>query len=295
MGLAFVLLFSPLSLRAIVTEGEPAVINASIDEAVQKNDKSAATVRALERLLDAPDSAVLVKERAAWGLGKLGNKKSIPSLLKGAQHKGLLVRKAAVNALVNLRAPEAVPALIAVANNDPVVSVRQDAVLGLGLIRAAAGAQTVADLSRDERTEIRGAAALSMGALHSKKADFSALLKGLSADTDPYVQDRANAALAVIAKKSKAVREQLSSPNSDVRLFAAQFFQYHGAKADLPSLNAALSAEQEDDVRDQLTRAVAAVKKRVKAAELKAKKAAEAKRKAAAEAAKKKAAATPKP
>lgn len=235
-----------------------------IEVGVKSRQASAQDVATLIQLLQSDTSTIPIKERAAWALGFVGekDKNTVPVLLKAAEHKGLLVRSAAINSLIRLRAKSALPILEKVAAADPILAVRRDATLGLGLLESEKAIQPLVELSSDASADIRGAAALAMSALQSKKNDFREILKEIKADADPSVQERAGQALLIAKGKNAAIRPQLASTDRDVRLFTALYFLRHGTAADKKAVQAAADGEADDEVRGVLEEANAAIKKR---------------------------------
>jgi HEAT repeat protein len=237
---------------------------ASIEAAVKAGKASAPTIEHWIALLNDDATPITIKERAAWGLGMVGakDKRTIPALLKGAEHKGLLVRSAAVNSLIRLRAQAALPILEHIAREDAILSLRRNATLGLGLLESDQAIKPLVDLSEDKTPDVRGAAALAMSALQSKRNNFIEAIQSMTTDDNPYVQERAKDGLLIAQGKNASVRELLSSTDQDIRLFAALFFLRHGTKADLKAVQAAYDGESDDDVRKMLADANVAIKKR---------------------------------
>lgn len=244
-----------------------------IEEAVAQKKTDKTTIERLKKELADDTGDVRVRERAAWALGKLGATSAVQTLLQAAQNKGLLVRSAAINALVELRSSAALPILLETSKSDPILVVRQRSALALGLIRSEKAIPTLVDLSSDPREEIRGATALALGAMHSQKNDATQILKEMTQDTSPYVQDRAQHALDGIKKPVDQLRTHLSSSDPDVRLFAAVHFGKRGRSSDVKFLKEAAGGDADEDVRKEINLAIKAIQKRAAAA----KKAAQAK------------------
>jgi HEAT repeat protein len=242
--------------------GTPDEIVNFIDGAVQRKTKDKEIQACLIEALNDGESNIKVRERAAWALGELGVKSSIRPLMRAAKNKGLLVRSAALGSLTRLRAHAAIPVFTDIALNDPVFSLRQRATLSLGLLQSAKAIPTLVKLASDEKEEIRGAVALAMAATHSTKNDFSEALQQMAGDSSPYVRERAEKGLAMVRKKRETVQNQLQSQDSDIRLFAAVYFQKNGTPKDVALLKDAANVEPDDDVRHELTLAVKAAKKR---------------------------------
>lgn len=238
---------------------------AAIDLAVAKERKSAALGRALIKALGDETAGIRIRERAAWALGELGVTTAAPALIKAADHKGLLIRSAALTSLSRLRAPSSIPVFVKIAETDPILPLRQRAIVALGAFRSEKAIEPLVQLSSDPSPELRGAAALAMAATHSKKNDFSAVLKEMAADESPYVRERAERGLEIVRGKSAAVVNQLKSGDSDVRFTAAVYFESSGGRRELDALKDAWQTEPDEDVRHQLARAIIATKKRIRA------------------------------
>lgn len=239
-------------------------IIANIERLVAQRPKDKSAAAYLKGALN-PSNAIHVQERAAWAIGQLEYTALLPELLKAAEHPGLLVRSAAVNALMRIKPTQALPVLISIAQQDPVLLLRQKATLALGLIKSDKNAQLLADLSSDEKPEIRGASVLAMARLHSSKNNFSEILKEMTKDPSPYVQARAKAALNMINDKKETVRTYLTLEDFDIRLVAARYFYEKGMKADMKALKESANSEADEDVRYELNLAIRATQRRIKA------------------------------
>ncbi len=249
----------------------------SIDKAVQGKKRDTQTKLALAKFLSDPGTPVLVKERAAWALGQLDIRSQNKALLKAGENKSLLVRSAALDSLIRLRASSALPLLKKTAAEDPVFSLRFKAIVGMGLLRQADAIATLVKLAQDSNEEIRGVTALAMAALQSKKNDFGDAMDYLGKDKSSFVQERAKIGKEIVNKNSSAVLNKLESADPVVRLFAAQYFHYHGKAGHISSLKNHLAAEINGDVKHELDLAVKGIQNRIREEE---------KRKAAAQKAK---------
>lgn len=238
-------------------------ILSTIDALVAKRSKDKAALGHMVALLSDPASSVSVRERVVWAMGQLDMRDQVQKLVTAARDKGLLVRSAALNALIRMRARSGYPVFIDIAKSDPVLTLRQRAVLGLGLLRWEKTVQDLAALSSDERAEVRAACTLAMAATQSKKNDFSQILKEMKADPDPFVQERAQIALDLIQDRRV---KYLSSPDADTRLFAANMLRYSGSSVDLKKLKEAHNSEADEDVLMELEAAVRAIEKRARQA-----------------------------
>jgi HEAT repeat protein len=135
----------------------------------------------------------------------------------------------------------------------------------MGLLRWEKAVNDLAQLSSDERPEVRAAAVLAMAATHSKKNDFSQILKEMKTDPDPYVQARAQTALDLVQGKRDVIASFLESDDADTRLFTAQYYHYQGTQADLKQVKDAANGESDDAVRAELKDAARAIEKRAEA------------------------------
>jgi HEAT repeat protein len=266
LALGVVLMGPPLLAAGGIFAGQSdEEIAASIDAAVERRKVTPELSSGLTKLVGNDDAGVRVRERAAWALGELGIKSAVPALLKAAEHKGLLIRSAALTALERLRPASAVPVFIKVAESDPILPLRQRALVSLGAFRSDKAIQPVVTLSSSQEPELRGAAALAMAAMQSKRNDFSEALKEMTADENPYVKERAERGLEIAKGKTTDVLNQLKASDSDIRFTAAIYFEEKGGSKELQALKDAWNSESDEDVRDELSRAIIATKKRVAA------------------------------
>jgi len=273
IGLSFATANPKIPLKT----GSPDEIIESINKVVEKKDKSREVAQS--PALESPDSSIRIKEHAAWALGELELRKQVRVLVKATENKSLLVRSAALNSLIHLRARTGLPAYKKIANNDPILLLRKRGVVAMGVLRWEKTIDTLVALSSDERIEIRGASLLAMGATHSKKNDFRKLLKEMKKDKDIYVQERAQKGLDVALRRNEAVHAHLKSDDPAIRLFAAVYFHYHGRSKDLAVLKDARQVESDEEVRYSLWLAQEGIRKRI--ARAKARRKAAAKKKAA--------------
>ncbi len=224
---------------------------------------------ALTKVVTNPDAGIRARERAAWALGELEYKPGVPALLNAADHKGLLIRSAALGSLARLRPLEALPVFVRVAQSDPILQLRQRATIALGSYRSDKAIDPLVKLSSDPTPEIRGAAALAMAMTHSKKNDFTEVLTEMEGDENPYVKERATRGLEIIHGKTAEVMTALKTGDQDVRFTAAIHLEKAAGNKELEGLKEAWTSEADEDVRAQIQRSIVATKKRV-AAEKKA-------------------------
>lgn len=260
-----------------------------IESAVANKTKDKKTINGLIQAVTDETADVRIRERAAWALGLLRVKTAETPLITAAAHKSLLIRSAALNSLIQLRSKAALPIFMESAERDAILSLRQRATIALGLLRAEKSIPVLVTLSEDPREEIRGAAALAFGAVHSAKNSAIDLLKEMKGDSSSYVQERAGRALEAIQGTPDQLSDQLASVDSDIRLFAALHYGLKGKSSDLAVLKPLADSDAEADVRQELASSIHLIQKRI-AAQARAKKAAAQARakKAAAAAAKKK-------
>lgn len=204
----------------------------------------------------------LIRERMAWALGQLNARGRVETLTEAAESKNLFVRSAALGALLHMRARTALAVYIRIAKTDPVLHMRQKATIALGLLRWDKAIKPLVDLSSDPAVEIRGAAALGMAATHSQKNSFKELLAtDMIHDPSPYVSSRVKLALDVVNRNRTNVRTHFKYPDPDIRLFAALFFHYHGRETDLGFLREQVKKDSDEEVKFELGRAIAKIKK----------------------------------
>lgn len=264
--------------------GNPDEIVAAIDNVVKSNKPDKNFLGSFSGVLNDAQTPILVKERLAWAAGQLKLTKFVPDLIKAARHPSLIVRSAAVDALVRIRAGSALPTLLEVAASDPTLRLRVRATHGAGLLRSSNAVQPLVNLSSDPREEVRAAAALAMAATHSKKNDFTEILAEMAADQSPYVQQRARLGLDYVRQNTEALRKHLSSGDADLRLFAGLYFQHHGDRSDLTPVKTRLKNEPDEDARHQMELAVRGINNRLERERKRreaARRAAEAKKQAA--------------
>lgn len=93
----------------------------------------------LECLSDLKSSLAGVRSRAAWQLGRLGDRSAVPALIKALQDENEDVRWSAAWALGELGDEAAIPALEAASEGDESDDVRSRAWEALRLLRGKAG------------------------------------------------------------------------------------------------------------------------------------------------------------
>ena len=243
-------------------KSEDEIVNL-IDATVQKGKAPDSFGNALAGLLVNPDGGIRARERAAWALGELNYKPGVAALLKGAEHKGLLIRSASINSLARMRPVSALPVLANAAANDPILEIRQHATIALGLLRSDKAIDPLVKLSQDPTPEVRGASALAMAMLQSHRNDFTQVLKEMEADENPYVKERAQRGMEIATGKTAAVMDALKTGDADVRLAAAAHLERVAGAKELSGLEEAWNGDADEDVRAQLKRTIVAAKERI--------------------------------
>jgi HEAT repeat protein len=121
--------------------------------------------------------------KICWMLGRLGDKRSLPVLLKALDDPAPQLRKEAALALGTLTDERAVPALIDRLHHDPDVHVRAMAAHGLGLAGDARAVKPLLTVlqDKDEHSTVRAMAAETLAALQASEA-VSPLVSALRDD-----------------------------------------------------------------------------------------------------------------
>ena len=165
--------------------------------------------------MKSPDSTV--RDMAAWKLGKLGDRRAVPTLIQASQDDEFAVRYSAVSALGEIGDPRAVAALINVLTGPdyPLSVEAQKALLKIG---SPAVLQVIPVLNH-EKTLVRTAVADLLGELGDKRA-IEPLLAALD---DRSIRASVTKALAKLADKrtEKSLRALLNDREYSVRIWAA--------------------------------------------------------------------------
>ena len=139
--------------------------------------------------LDDRDS--VVRLRAAWALGRIGNQRAAEKLIKTLRDGDWSVRMRAAQALGNLRARPALDALL-LATRDGNADVRRHAIGALSRIADPAAADRLGSTLKDKDWRVRMAAAIALSAIGDEKSlEF---LKGSVCDENEHVRTIAAAA-----------------------------------------------------------------------------------------------------
>ncbi|MCS7049914.1 MAG: HEAT repeat domain-containing protein [Verrucomicrobiae bacterium] len=175
--------------------------------------------------LSREDPSGVVRFRAVWGLGLIGDRTALPVVIEALGDYNNAVRdRAAVIALETLADPKIVSHLLTQTNNVLPAS-RRIVMYLLGKYgerdRSAAIAALLEGL-RDPDARVRGQAALALGALKARQACNA--LEEASRDSDDHVRGAATHALGLIgdATALPAVRARLNDEAAFVRAIAAE-------------------------------------------------------------------------
>jgi HEAT repeat protein len=96
--------------------------------------------RVLEALIEGVDDReLLTREASVQSLGKIGNPKAVPSLLRVLSDKSITIRLSAIKSLEQIGDPQAIPYLKRMAENESDPVVRSEAVAALGNFRQGKG------------------------------------------------------------------------------------------------------------------------------------------------------------
>jgi HEAT repeat protein len=166
-------------------------------------ESGADTYRKWLDTLQDEDTDLALRLKICWMLGRLGDKRSVPVLLKVLDDRAPRLRKEAVLALGTLADERALSLLIGKLRDDPDAHVRAMAAHALGLAGDARAVEPLlaALQDKDEHAAVRGMAAETLAALQASEA-VSPLVSALR---DEEVEVRFWAAFALGELGSPAV------------------------------------------------------------------------------------------
>lgn len=200
-------------LEAMVTDDSSPHIRAAAAGAIAEPERSqAALLHALQ------DDQVRVREAAVNALASPKSSFATRALISRlGRDEWPMVRSAAARSLASLPASGSVDSALALAIRDPSSSVRRPALLALGARGAVTHAAAVSERleDRDERPDVRGAAALALGRMCSKaSADLltSYAVKLANPYADPDMRGIAAAALVSLTRLKPADLKSRLSP-----------------------------------------------------------------------------------
>jgi beta-lactamase regulating signal transducer with metallopeptidase domain len=190
--------------------------------AVGKNAASRKTTTdeqtsALIALLESPDANM--REHAATALGKIGDGKAIPALVKTiSTDASSRVREHAAEALGRIGNKKALSALIEVVENDPEARVREHAASAIGRVGGEGAYDTLVDVyENDANIGVRAHGAYGLGLLKDSRA-FDLLVEGLSS-RHPQIRSHCAEALGFLGNEraDKHLRKLQNDNSRQVR------------------------------------------------------------------------------
>jgi len=124
------------------------------------------------------DKEPQIRQQAAVSLGYIGDKSSIPYLIKGIDDPHDGTKYASIQTLGLIRSTEAIPSLISHLKNDN-VNMRRSILNALGMIGDKSAAKFIRELLKDNNDTVRSEAARTLGLLNDKESipDLKELLK----------------------------------------------------------------------------------------------------------------------
>ncbi|MEG4231605.1 HEAT repeat domain-containing protein, partial [Microcoleus sp. Pol11C3] len=166
------------------------------------------------------DSHSSVRWSAAHALGKIGDEKAIPGLLKLLEDSDYFVRRSAADALGQIGDEKAIPGLLKLVE-DSDYFVRRSAADALGKIGDEKAIPVLLKLVEDSESDVRSSAADALGKIGDEKS-IPVLLK-LVEDSDYFVRRMAADALGKIGdeKAIPGLLKLVEHSESDVRSSAA--------------------------------------------------------------------------
>ena len=174
-------------------------------EAVSRSEAQASGRREGESV--ARESGVPVRRAIIGALGRLGDARALPLLLRALRDKNDWVQKDAVEGLSRLGAP-ALDSLVS-ALQDPDYRVRLGAVTALGKLGDEKAVAPLLALFEDPNDYVREAVVDALGVLGDMRA-VDLLLRAMQ-DSDPILRDHAAAALAQVGEGDRIARKLIGA------------------------------------------------------------------------------------
>ncbi|MQA90807.1 MAG: hypothetical protein GEU90_11300 [Gemmatimonas sp.] len=172
--------------------------------------EDASVLPALEWALLSDENA-MVRERATWAIGMIGDARSLAALADGAGDVSPLVRGQVAWAFGRVESIDGVVHLRPLLG-DPDAGVRERAAWALGMIRSPNGVDVLVHAMRDEAVEVREQAAWALGMI-GIPTGVEALVAAL--DSDPYAAVRERSAWALGTIGDARVATQLMNAVRD--------------------------------------------------------------------------------
>jgi HEAT repeat protein len=219
----------------------------------QSGDKNA--VATLKTILENKSEVEWVRGCAAIALGRVSGEEGLPPLVAGLQDESLLVCRAAISALGDLKSRKAVPHLEAILNSPEKKDVHAAAVSVLGTIGGDEVVSIMLQALENPDAGVRCNAALALGNLRLKKAvsplialmrDEDESLRAVAASSLGLIGDRRAVAVLIAALNDKAAA---------VRAIAASSLGYLDDKEAIPFLEKVLD-DNNAAVRKQSANAI---------------------------------------
>lgn len=207
------------------------------------------------------DADPKVREAAVVSTGRIDSSSSVAALMRVLQNdESPRVRRVAAWALGQKEAHEAVDVLATALGKDSDPRVREMIVWALGNSRGRSATAAISNaLHRDDNEGVRETAAWALGEMNDRTA-VEAL--GAAAESDKSSRVRGTAAWGIGqlrgegGKAPAGLLKVLRDDEEDARLKAAWALGQIGDPASLDAIRAALKAEQSNDVRRALIRAM---------------------------------------
>jgi HEAT repeat protein len=191
--------------------------------------------------------------RAALALGQIGGEAAVEALIEALQDRRAIVRVAAATALQELNDKRAIDPLRKLAKTDKSPGVRRAAVGALAEIEADDAVEVLIDALGDKDETVRKSALSRLSYDERYKGDkrvVGAFIKALQTDPSPWV--RADAALGMLndPRAVPALIEALNEENFSIRINAARALGGIGDRRAVEPLAKILSREVVREVSD---------------------------------------------
>lgn len=180
---------------------------------------------------------------AAIALSRIPGKEVIPPLIKALQDESLLVSRAAILALGDLKCQPAIPYLERILRDQSKEELQATTVNVLGTIGGCEVAPVLLQTLENPDKRVKRNAALALGELHIEKAVLP--LMNLMIEDDECLRAIAASSLGLIGDKRavETLIEALNDQSETVRIIAASSLGYLGDSKAVSSLEKALQDE----------------------------------------------------
>jgi HEAT repeat protein len=220
---------------------DPGIRASSIIALGKTEDKNAAVH--LTRILKNKNEIDWLRGCAAIALSRIPGEESIPPLIEALQDENLLVSRAAILALGDLKYQPAIPYLEEILQSQDKKELHAAAITILGTISGREAAQVLLQALENPDNRVKRNAALALGELHIEKAVIP--LMNLMKEDDECLRAIAASSLGLIGDKQavEALIIALSDISENVRTIAASSLGYLGDSKSIPLLEKALQDE----------------------------------------------------